>query len=89
VTSALVREVCRDFDIKVAPEPDDDLGTPAHGEPALQSESLFERTTGSGTSSTASDPAPAEAVQQSEDGSGNTVMRGLRGAVRPFSFLGR
>jgi general secretion pathway protein A len=88
VTSALVREVCRDFDIQVPTEPDDDFGTPVHEEPPLRSESsLFERKT------EAPAPTPSEgATTQTPESSAEepkTVIGGLRGAVRPFSFLGR
>ena len=68
VTSALVREVCRDFDIQVSGRDDDDsgLGTPVLESPDLTRESIFERKPSYGLPDTRED-APKNESSGKED----------------------
>ena len=82
VTSALVRDVCRDFDIQVPSWPADHVETPAHGpEPALAPESMLERTQ-------AIDAPQPQGSRPTTEPDEQTAAKAALGG-RPFSFLTR
>lgn len=74
VNSALVREVCRDFDIQVAGDDDDDTVAPLEAsEPVEPGESIFERRV---SSEPEPSTEPLEAIERPEKHSGAAVITG-------------